>query len=130
MLDGYLHRTTYARGSVIFRQGDPGKDLFIVTRGRASARLRQPSGSDIRLATFAAGTFFGELAILDAGARSATVIADDDVGCCVLSEERFAALMRDAPLVASDCSRTSGASSAGGCAAPTARFTSWKADPS
>jgi len=100
MLEGYMRRTTYARGSVIFRQGNAGKDLFIVTSGRASARLHQPSGGDIRLATFAPGTFFGELAILDAGPRSATVIADDDVGCYVLSEAKFSALMSDAPLIA------------------------------
>jgi len=99
-LESYVRRATYARGSVIFRQGDPGKELFIVTRGRASARLHQPSGGDIRLATFAPGTVFGELAILDAGPRSATVIADDDVRCCVLGDERFSALMRDAPHIA------------------------------
>jgi len=100
VLEGYVRHATYARGSVIFRQGDPGRELFIVTRGRASARLLQPSGGDIRLATFASGTVFGELAILDAGARSATVIADDEVGCYVLSEGKFAALMNDAPLIA------------------------------
>ena len=66
----------------------------------ASARLRQPSGVDIRLATFAPGTVFGELAILDAGPRSATVIADDDVGCYVLSDEKFSALMSDASHIA------------------------------
>jgi CRP-like cAMP-binding protein len=100
MLGGYMRRATYADGSVIFRQGDAGKELFIITRGHASACLGQPSGGDIRLATFAPGTFFGELAILDAGPRSATVMADDDVACYVLSEAKFAALMSDAPLVA------------------------------
>lgn len=100
VLEGYMRRTAYDSGSVVFRQGDAGKELFIVTRGRASARLDQASGGDIRLATFAPGTFFGELAILDAGPRSATVIADDDVGCYVLSEAQFAALMRDVPLIA------------------------------
>ena len=100
MLERYLHRATYARGSVIFRQGDRSNQLFIMASGRASARLHQSSGSDIRLATFAPGTFFGELAILDAGPRSATLTADDDVGCYVLTAEKFAALMGDAPPVA------------------------------
>ena len=59
--------------------GRKSNELFIVASGRASARLQQSSGGDIRLATFAPGTFFGELAILDAGPRSATLIADDDV---------------------------------------------------
>ena len=100
MFESYLRRATFSRGSVIFQQGDPGKEMFIVAMGHASARLRQPSGGDIRLATFAPGTVFGELAILDAGPRSATVTADDDVTCYVLSEEKFALLMSDAPLVA------------------------------
>jgi anti-anti-sigma regulatory factor len=100
MLERYMRRTVHPRGSVIFRQGDPGKELFIVTRGHASARLNQPSGGDIRLATFEPGTVFGELAILDGGPRSATVTADDDVGCCVLSEANFSALMNDAPPIA------------------------------
>jgi sulfate permease, SulP family len=100
MLGGYMRRATYPGGSVIFRQGDAGKELFIITRGHASARLGQAAGGDIRLATFAPGTFFGELAILDAGPRSATVMADEDVRCHVLSDAKFSALMSDAPLVA------------------------------
>ena len=99
VLARYLHRATYARGTVIFRQGDPGTELFMVARGRASARLQQSAG-DIRLATFARGTFFGELAILDAGPRSATLIADDDLGCYVLTEAKFTTLISEAPPVA------------------------------
>jgi sulfate permease, SulP family len=100
VLESHMRHTAYPRGSVIFRQGDPGKELFIVTSGRASARLSQPSGGDIRLATFAPGTVFGELAILDAGPRSATVVADDDVGCWVLGDGQFSALMSSAPHIA------------------------------
>ncbi|MDO9413120.1 MAG: SulP family inorganic anion transporter [Pseudolabrys sp.] len=96
----HTRRETYTHGHVIFREGDPGKELFIVTKGRVSAYLRQTGGGDIRLVTFAPGTVFGELAILDAGPRSASVIADDDVVCYVLSEQEFAALSAAAPAVA------------------------------
>jgi SulP family sulfate permease len=91
---------TYSCGQTIFREGDTGKELFIVTKGRVSAYLSQSGGSDIRLVTFAPGTVFGELAILDAGPRSASVTADDDVICYVLSEQEFAALATNAPAVA------------------------------
>ena len=77
-----------------------GKELFIVTKGRASAYLNQADGRDIRLATFAPGGVFGELAILDAGPRSASLVADDEVTCYVLSETQFALLAKDAPGVA------------------------------
>jgi SulP family sulfate permease len=74
--------------------------LFIVTKGSVSAFLNQSHGGNIRLATFAPGTVFGELAILDAGPRSATVVANSDVICYVLSTEQFASLAGDAPAVA------------------------------
>lgn len=93
-------RETYSRGQTIFREGDPGREMFIVTRGRVSAYLAQGNSADIRLVTFAPGTVFGELAILDAGPRSASVVADDDVVCYVLSEEQFTALGQAAPNVA------------------------------
>jgi SulP family sulfate permease len=96
----HTRHATYARGQTIFREGDPGKELFIVTKGRVSAYIGQPGGGDIRLVTFAPGTVFGELAILDAGPRSASVIAEDDVVCSVLSEAQFAALGENAPAVA------------------------------
>jgi CRP-like cAMP-binding protein len=85
---------------VIFSEGDPGKELFIILHGSASAYLRQAGGSDIRLVTFAPGTIFGELAILDAGPRSASLIADSELVCAVLSEADFAALSAHAPAVA------------------------------
>ena len=96
----YTRRKTFERGKIIFSEGDAGKELFIVTKGHASAYLNQPDGRDIRLATFAPGSVFGELAILDAGPRSASLVADDEVTCYVLSETQFAVLAKDAPSVA------------------------------
>lgn len=96
----HTRRETFPRGKIIFREGDPGNALFIVTKGRASAYLSQANGGDIRLATFAPGTIFGELAILDAGPRSASIVADDDVVCYALSDQKFAELSKEAPAVA------------------------------
>ena len=96
----HLRRTESDKGRTVFGEGDQGKELFIITRGTASAYLRQASGADIRLATFAPGTIFGELAILDPGPRSASVIADDQLVCYALSDESFLLLSREAPEVA------------------------------
>lgn len=99
-LERNTRRETFPRGKFIFREGDPSKELFIVTKGGASAYLHQSNGENIRLATFARGTIFGELAILDTGRRSVSVIADDDVICYVLSDRQFAALANDTPALA------------------------------
>ena len=85
---------------MIFHQGDSGTDLFIVTKGTASAYIHQPTGRAIRLVTFAPGTVFGELAILDAGPRSASIIADDDFVSFALSRAQFAALSAEVPAIA------------------------------
>ena len=93
----HLRRTESEKGRTVFGEGEQGKELFIITRGTASAYLRQTSGADIRLATFAPGTIFGELALLDPGPRSASVIADDELVCYALSDESFLLLSREAP---------------------------------
>jgi CRP-like cAMP-binding protein/anti-anti-sigma regulatory factor len=99
-LEPRLTRVAHPKGGIIFHQGDSGTDLFIVTKGTASAYLHQPAGRDIRLVTFAPGTVFGELAILDAGPRSASIIADDDFVSFALSRAQFAALSAEAPAIA------------------------------
>ena len=98
-IKSHLQRTSYQQGDIIFREGDPGEEVFIVTKGTASAFLQSPN-SAIRLATFAPGTVFGELAILDAGPRSATVVADEDLVCLVLTMSKYTALMEKHPSVA------------------------------
>ncbi len=98
-IEPYLRRASYQAGDVIFREDDPGSEVFVVTKGTASAFL-QSSPVNIRLATFAPGTVFGELAILDAGPRSATVIADEDLVCFVLTASNFEALTVKYPDVA------------------------------
>lgn len=98
-LSRHLTRAKWSAGQVIFTEGDPGSDLFFVTRGRASVYLRS-DGGNIRLVTFAPGTVFGELAILDRGPRSATVIADEDVTAFGLSLSGFDSLRKDEPDIA------------------------------
>ena len=98
-IEPHLQRASYRKGDTIFREGHPGGEIFIVTKGTASAFLQTPNNA-IRLATFAPGTVFGELAILDAGPRSATVVADEDIVCFVLTMPKFIALMENHPNVA------------------------------
>ena len=95
----HLQRVTLPKDSMIFKEGDPGSHLFIVTKGQASVVLKSES-RNIRLVTFAPGTVFGELAILDKGPRSASIIANEDLVAYSLSETDFAALRESEPAVA------------------------------
>jgi sulfate permease, SulP family len=95
----HLRRVAWPKDSTIFKEGDPGSHLFIVTKGQASVMLKSES-RNVRLGTFAPGTVFGELAILDKGPRSASIIADEDLVAYSLSEMDFAALRETEPAVA------------------------------
>lgn len=89
-----LDRRAYRKGEVIFREGDSSDELYVIAKGTASVRLRL-AGTDreTRLITFAPGTVFGEIALLDQETRSATVEADDDLVCYVLTREQYTRLV-------------------------------------
>ncbi|MCI3954017.1 MAG: sulfate transporter [Burkholderiales bacterium] len=96
-----LQRKVYRKGEVVFRQGDTSRELYIIAKGSASARLKLPgSMRETRLITFAAGTVFGEIALLDQEARSATIEADEDLVCYVLDHAAFDRLAHEHPSAA------------------------------
>jgi anti-anti-sigma regulatory factor len=95
----WLEPVSWPAGHVIFRHGDSGSALYLVTRGRASVHLGHDH-EGIRLVTFAAGAIFGELALLDPGPRSATVTADEDLTGFGLSEASFTVLCQKHPDIA------------------------------
>lgn len=64
-------------GELIVRQDDSGDCMYIVVTGSAKV-THHKAGRDIDLATLKEGDFFGELALVDEGPRSADVIALTD----------------------------------------------------
>ena len=96
-----LSRQVYARGETVFREGDPGQQLFVIAKGEASVRIHPPGSTrDIRLVTFSPGTVFGEVALLDTEVRSASVQADEELVCYVLEHEAFQQLAGSHPGIA------------------------------
>ena len=81
-------------GQVLAQQGDVGKEFFIIVSGKAEA-----SRNGVSLATLSPTSFFGELALLDGGERTATVVAQTDLRLLVLSRGEFKELCRSYPAV-------------------------------
>jgi len=96
-----LRRAHYKPGEIVIRQGDSDRNLYIVANGTTTVRVGA-AGTErqVRLASYARGTIFGEMALLDRQPRSATVTADNDVVCYVLSEATFQALIAERPVIA------------------------------
>ena len=82
-----------ASGAVLAEQGKVGREFFVVTEGSATA-----SRNGEWLAELGPGSFFGELALLDGGPRTATVVADTDMTLLVLSRTEFKSLQFSAPV--------------------------------
>jgi len=61
-------------GKVLFEAGDPGESLFVVRSGEVELFIRDNTGQKIVLTTATTGDLFGELALLDQGARTATAL--------------------------------------------------------
>jgi CRP/FNR family cyclic AMP-dependent transcriptional regulator len=62
----------------LFRAGDPGESLFLVRSGEVELYVRDNAGQKIILDIVRPGDFFGEIALLDAGARTATAVSVAD----------------------------------------------------
>jgi CRP-like cAMP-binding protein len=60
---------------VLFREGDPGNSVYLLTRGAIEISLVGAEGRRHRIVTMSAGAFFGEAAMLDGRPRSATAVA-------------------------------------------------------
>lgn len=69
----------YPAGTVIMQEGATGQGLFIIREGAVSVRH-----GDRTVAHLGPGQFFGELAVLDEGPRTADVVADQDTACLAL----------------------------------------------
>lgn len=87
-----LFEKAYVPGEVIFRQGDPGKGLFIVLDGDVEV-IRESLQGEQRLASFGVGTAFGELALIDDLPRSATARATGPARLLILYRSHFEGLV-------------------------------------
>jgi CRP-like cAMP-binding protein len=83
-----------AAGTVLIREGDPGRECFVIENGTAKAELAGGTAT-----TMGPGEVVGELALLDQAPRSATVTAESDMRLLVLSSREFATLIDDHPSV-------------------------------
>jgi glutaminase len=88
----FFERRNYAAGEVIIQAGEPARELFLLTRGVVSVFLPLDDDRRKRLATFSPGMAFGEMAMIDHAPRSATIVADTDVSCDLLTIGKLAAL--------------------------------------
>jgi CRP/FNR family transcriptional regulator, cyclic AMP receptor protein len=83
----------FAAGAPILREAEPGDLFFALVRGEVKVFVDSPEGREVVLTHLQAGDFFGEMALLEGEARSASVTALTASELVALSREDFFALL-------------------------------------
>jgi CRP/FNR family transcriptional regulator, cyclic AMP receptor protein len=87
------------KGTVLFRKGDTGSELYVVCAG--AVRISSPSeqGSDAIFNLIIPGDIFGEIALLDRGPRTADAVVVENGELMVIERRDFIMLLRQHPEV-------------------------------
>lgn len=84
---------SHAAGTVVLYENDPAESMYVIFDGRARVIKHDEDGTEVEIARLEAGDFFGELALLDDGKRSATVTCATDCTLFVLTRTDFLDLL-------------------------------------
>jgi CRP/FNR family transcriptional regulator, cyclic AMP receptor protein len=87
----------YARGQFLFHQGDPGDRLFVIVEGLVKVMVTSPAGEKMILAALRPPDVFGELAMIDGGARSASIQAVESTTVLTLTRATLLDLLATRP---------------------------------
>src|SRR5262249_49713840 len=82
------------KGAVLFRQGDPGNEMFVVSKGRVRLTIGS-EGNEKQVAAPGPGEFFGDLSLLSDTPRTATAVALEDSTLLVIGRDAFAMMVQD-----------------------------------
>jgi CRP-like cAMP-binding protein len=86
---------TYEAGQAIVNQGQGGEGFFIIVSGKAEALRERSDGAKVNVNNFGPTDYFGELALLDDGLRTASVMALEPTTCLVLTRWDFLTALRE-----------------------------------
>jgi len=89
----------FPAGTVLFEEGQPGDDMYIVVSGEVELR-RHVGDAERVLAVLPSGEFFGEMAILNNRPRSATAVVRTAARLFVIDRTTFEAMLRARPEIA------------------------------
>jgi hypothetical protein len=99
-IDGLMIESQFLANEVIFREGDPGSELYLIIQGTVDIVKDYGTDQSANLSRLGEGSCFGEIAVLDESPRSATAVAAEDCTVLGLGGDRFKELIYDMPEIA------------------------------
>jgi CRP-like cAMP-binding protein len=104
-INSIMRESSYLAGEVVFREGDPGGELYLLLEGKARIVKDHGTPDELILGRVEAPGYFGEMAALDDRPRSATVVFSDDARVLALNGDSFKDLMLQMPEIALEVCR-------------------------
>jgi CRP-like cAMP-binding protein len=95
----------YVWNEVVFREGDPAGDLYLLLEGRVRVVRGHGTPDEVILNELVSPSYFGEMAILDDQPRSGTVVVSEDARLLSLNGESFKDLMLQMPEISFEICR-------------------------
>jgi predicted acylesterase/phospholipase RssA/CRP-like cAMP-binding protein len=93
-----LERVHLHQGEVLYEQGDPGDDLYVLIRGRLGVRLQREDGRELEIGEEdRPGATVGEMSLVTGQARAVTVYALSDVELAKLPKSSFDRFVKEHP---------------------------------
>mgnify|MGYP001572122528 CR=1 FL=1 len=88
------------------RQGEASRGAFLIRSGTAEARVALPGGGSLSVAQFRDGDMFGEMALIERGVCSATVVAHSNVDAWFVGRDDFRAMVASREVAGLEIQRT------------------------
>lgn len=96
-LGSLLNERSFDENAAVIWVGEAGNEVFLIQSGRVAVTAPNDQGKEVVLSTLGAGDFFGDLALLDGGPRSASVRTLEPCRMLVLGREDFLRFLRQNP---------------------------------
>ncbi len=89
----------FPKGTIIFKEGDDGKEMYLINSGEVKLSRKTPQG-DVILAKLGFGEFFGEMSVITNQPRTITAVTETDCRLNIIAKDVLETLVAGKPLVA------------------------------
>jgi CRP/FNR family cyclic AMP-dependent transcriptional regulator len=95
-----LDVVTVASGTTMFNRGDPGGTMYVIRSGQVELFFKNDTGERITLETVGPGQFFGDISLMDGGARTSSALVTEDLVALEVDPGDLEALVHTSPAAA------------------------------
>jgi CRP/FNR family cyclic AMP-dependent transcriptional regulator len=97
MIDQYSIMKEVAKGDILYLQGAPDKNVYLLKKGAVKITKLTPQGNEIILDIFSGGSMFGEMTVIDPQERDESAVVMEDALLCIMKKADFERLTQMVP---------------------------------